>query len=114
MKLNWFQRLVSKSKVEHTKEHNLREWLSFPTLHFNKTRLTLQWETHIVKADWIKTIANEHLVNVSNVGFEFNPKKWKIGQDHTFYDSPHCMFDFGPLNYYTSDNWHCKECVKNI
>lgn len=35
--------------------------------------------------------------------------KWRLGQDHFWYDGPHCQFAFGPfrIQWY---NDHCKEC----
>lgn len=49
-------------------------------------------------------------VSIKQIGLEFNPKKWCIKQDHTYYDGNHCQYEFGPFSYYTSGSKNCEKC----
>ncbi len=36
---------------------------------------------------------------------------WEWGEDHLYYDGPHCRWAFGWLRVVRGGNWQCKECV---
>ena len=46
-----------------------------------------------------------------NFGIEFalDPRKWRFGADHFWYDCPNCVWNFGPVTAYRS-GYPCRKC----
>lgn len=41
--------------------------------------------------------------------FSLHPFDWQIGQDHVYYDGPHCCYKLGPFRF--SESWRrCAKC----
>lgn len=35
--------------------------------------------------------------------------RWNWGEDHFYYDGPHCFYNFGPITI-EWPNWECEKC----
>lgn len=46
---------------------------------------------------------DEYLIIVSS--------KMNFGQEHVYYDCPHCTYSFGPFTYFRGADWTCKKCL---
>lgn len=41
----------------------------------------------------------------------YDPIQWRFGQDHGWYDGPHCSYRFGPFEF--TESWSdCKKCLQ--
>lgn len=50
-----------------------------------------------------------YLVGYSQLGIVLDPRAWRLGESHDYYDGPHCRYDFGPLAYATNQR-ACARC----
>lgn len=75
-----------------------KEWFGFTIGFFNQYFLRREKKWHYVCS--------------GDKAFSINLKNWKIiGQDHGWYDGPHCTYHFGPF-FITWDNNNCKKCLE--
>lgn len=52
------------------------------------------------------------IVKLFYLNIVVNPKKWKICQNHVYYDGPNCSWQFGPIEIHRCGNWCNKCCVE--
>ena len=79
------------------------------SLTFNlKPNVLIGYELYLVQYE-NKKLETPKLVYSKYLVFEYNIKKWKIGQDHIYYDGRNCNYQFGPLLYSRSGG-SCKKC----
>ncbi len=36
--------------------------------------------------------------------------RWGFGDEHVYYDGPHCIWSLGPLHFCWGGNWKCRKC----
>jgi hypothetical protein len=46
---------------------------------------------------------------VASVGLQFRPFDWQLGQEHIYYDGPHCIYKLGPFWFAREWTW-CTKC----
>lgn len=65
--------------------------------------------------EYFNKSSNEWIVNDSATNTKYmilNIKEWNWGQEHFYYDGPHCSISFGWINFYWN-NWNCKRCFSD-
>ena len=60
-----------------------------------------------IPLEWQRPAA--HTVSEVQVALELDPRHWKIGRTHTYYDGPHDTLDLGPIQFYWDHVW-CTGC----
>jgi hypothetical protein len=103
------ERLFS-SKDEPTDDHYMdRRWCWYPTIFWHRGAIHLGIEQHMVRFQGEERPADNHPIQMATARLILNPKFWSIGVIHSYYDGPHCMWDFGPLGFYKNIGW-CHKC----
>ena len=51
------------------------------------------------------------VVQSANLLFIYDPREWKVGQDHMYYDGPHCLYQFGPFALSWELDRDCHKCM---
>lgn len=85
-----------------------RQWRRWIDSYKKESFVALSYEVQLTQFEG--NPMNPRPVVIKQLGLEFNPKKWKVDQDHTYYDGNHCQYHFGPLSYYTSGTKNCIRC----
>lgn len=93
-----------------------RVWFKEIALKIDRKSISFSFITYL---KWLNGKADNSNVEPRPVNFkwEFSIKlkpsidNWcKIGSYHAWYDGPHCVYYFGPFQYYTTDNMYCEKC----
>lgn len=78
----------------------LRFTLGFGKIRFLSSRILITWQRPVA-----------HTVCELQVAFELNPRRWRLGRTHMYYDGPHDALDLGPIQLYWDHRW-CKRCAE--
>lgn len=89
--------------------HLNRRWRYMPKGgHYGYGKLFyIGWSTELVQYEGKPM--EPRVIQEVQMQFIYHPKMWKIGQEHMYYDGPHCFYQFGPFRYYNGWRW-CKKC----
>jgi hypothetical protein len=85
-----------------------REWRRWLDTYKKDSFVAVSYEVQLTQFEGKPTTPRSAVIK--QLGLEFNPRKWHIGQDHTYYDGNHCQYHFGPVSYYTSGTKDCPKC----
>lgn len=85
-----------------------RQWRRWMDTYKMESFIGISYEKQITQFEGKPMIPRP--VVIRQIGIEFNPKKWKMVQGHTYYDGNHCQYHFGPFSYYTSGTKDCSRC----
>ena len=107
--LEWLLYIDEDQSPENTMRAFNRRWRYWPAVgHWNgRVYLGLQLQLIQFKGELYDkpTVAEDFQLQ-----FIYDPRKWKIGQEHMYYDGPHCIYDFGPFAIYRHWGW-CLKCM---
>lgn len=48
----------------------------------------------------------------TNVYGLWRSQRWQLGDDHFYYDGPHCFCHLGPIHLQLGGNWDCLKCLE--
>lgn len=108
--LGWMRRFLPRmgEASNDTMRHLKRMWMYMPTIHWWNGRINIGVELELVQYEGKP--CEPRPVQSFIFGLVIFPWKWKFGQEHMYYDGPHCMYDLGPFSLYKSWNW-CTKCM---
>lgn len=87
-----------------------RQWRTIHIISIRSSLVNIGWETQLTHWEFKKI--EPRPVSGLYLSIEFNPLKWKIEENHIYYDSTHCFFQKGPFIYSKSNFGECKKCLE--
>lgn len=87
---------------------NGRRWRYWPEIGFYKGRFYIGVCIQLIQVE--NKPRKPDAIQDATIQLFYDPRKWVIGQEHIYYDGPHCHYQFGPFAWNTSWRW-CKKCM---
>ena len=102
------QWLLYFSEKPGDRHYNNRRWRYWPQIGFYNGRFYIGWALELVQFAG-KVYDEPTICSDWNIQFVYDPRKWRFGQEHLYYNGPHCFYEFGPIAFIEAWRW-CEKC----